>query len=183
MRNKIISLFLSTLMLIAIISPSIEVVYAEGNNLPINTNEISGNKEEVNREDNFLTENLETMGSAEKATVGNNLTEIYLDFENGNDTNDGSVEHPVKTFAKAMDIINDGGTLNVLSLDETNITVNKQVKLNFLNDATMQGTGTAITLKGGAHLCVAEGKTLNINGYNKGILVEKGAEITTEIMF
>lgn len=177
MRNKIISLFLSTLMLIAIISPSIEVVYAEGNNLPINTNEISGNKEEVNREDNFLTENLETMGSAEKATVGNNLTEIYLDSATGNDTNDGSEGNPVKTFAKAIEIINDGGTLNVLSLAETNITVNKQITLKFLNDATMQGTGIAITLKGGAHLCVAEGKTLNINGYNKGILVEKGAEI------
>lgn len=177
MRNKIISLFLSTLMLIGIISPSIEVVYAEGNNLPINTNEISGNKEEVNREDNFLTENLETMGSAEKAPGGNNLTEVYLDYVNGNDDNDGSVEHPVKTFAKAMDIINDGGTLNVLSIAETNITVNKQVTLTFLEDATMQGTGVAITLKGGSHLCVAEGKTLNINGYNKGILVEKGAEI------
>ena len=177
MRNKIISLFLSTLMLIGIISPSIEVVYAEGNNLPINTNEISGNKEEVNREDNVLTENLETMGSAEKAPVGNILTEVYLDSANGDDSNDGSVEHPVKTFAKAIEIINDGGTLNVLSLSETNITVNKQITLKFLNDVTMQGTGTAITLKGGAHLCVAEGKTLNINGYNKGILVEKGAEI------
>ena len=177
MRNKIISLFLSTLMLIGIISPSIEVVYAEGNNLPINTNEISGNKEEVNREDNVLTENLETMGSAEKAPGGNILTEVYLDSANGDDTNDGSLGNPVRTFAKAMDIINDGGTLNVLSLAETNITVNKQITLKFLNDATMQGTGTAITLKGGAHLCVAEGKTLNINGYNKGILVEKGAEI------
>ena len=177
MRNKIISLFLSTLMLIGIISPSIEVVYAEGNNLPIKTNEISGNKEEVNREDNFLTENLETMGSAEKAPVGNILTEVYLDSANGDDSNDGSVEHPVKTFAKAIEIINDGETLNVLSLSETNITVNKQITLKFLNDVTMQGTGTAITLKGGAHLCVAEGKTLNINGYNKGILVEKGAEI------
>ena len=177
MRNKIISLFLSTLMLIGIISPSIEVVYAEGNNLPINTNEISGNKEEVNREDNVLTENLETMGSAEKAPVGNSLTEVYLDSATGNDSNDGSVEHPVETFAKAMEIINDEGTLNVLSLAETNITVNKQITLKFLNDVTMQGNGTAITLKGGAHLCVAEGKTLNINGYNKGILVEKGAEI------
>lgn len=177
MRNKIISLFLSTLMLIGIISPSIEVVYAEGNNLPINTNEISGNKEEVNREDNFLTENLETMGSAEKAPGGNILTEVYLDSANGDDNNDGSEGNPVKTFAKAMDIINDGGTLNVLNLAETNITVAKQVKLKFLEDVTMQGTGTAITLKGGAHLCVVEGKTLNINGYNKGILVEKGAEI------
>ena len=164
-------------MLIGIISPSIEVVYAEGYNIPINTNGFNENKEKVNREDNFLTENPETMGSAEKATGGNNLSEVYLDFATGDDNNDGSAGNPVKTFAKAMDIINDGGTVNVLSIAETNITVNKQITLKFLNDATMKGTGVAITLKGGAHLCVAEGKTLNINGYNKGILVEKGAEI------
>lgn len=190
MRNKIISLFLSILMLIGIIGPSIEVVYAEGNNLPINnenistksfddfnTNEISGNKEEVNRKDKLLTENLETMGSAERATEGNTLTEVYLDSVNGNDNNDGSVEKPVRTFAKAIEKAKEGDTLNVVSLTETNITVNKQITLKFISDVTMQGNGTAITLKGGAHLCVAEGKTLNINGYNKGILVEKGAEI------
>ena len=206
MRNKIISLFLSILMLIGIIGPSLEVVYAEGNNLPINnenistksfddfntkessakleedniikpTDELSENKDKVNKKDIFLTENLENMSGAEKAPGGNNLTEVYLDSAKGDDNGDGSVEHPVKTFAKAMEVINDGGTLNVLSLAETNITVNKQVTLKFLEDVTMQGSGTAITLKGGAHLCVAEGKTLNINGYNKGILVEKGAEI------
>ena len=206
MRNKIISLFLSILMLIGIIGPSIEVVYAEGNNLPINnenistksfddfntkessakleedniikpTDELSENKDKVNKKDIFLTENLENMSGAEKATGGNNLTEVYLDSAKGDDNGDGSIAHPVKTFAKAMEVINDGGTLNVLSLAETNITVNKKIRLKFLEDVTMQGSGTAITLKGGAHLCVAEGKTLNINGYNKGILVEKGAEI------
>ena len=84
MRNKIISLFLSILMLIGIIGPSIEVVYAEGNNLPINnenistkpldefkteksgtkleedniikpTDELSENKDKVNKKDIFLT--------------------------------------------------------------------------------------------------------------------------------
>lgn len=206
MRNKIISLFLSILMLIGIIGPSIEVVYAEGNNLPINnenistksfddfktkesgtkleedniikpTDELSENKDKVNKKDIFLTENLENMSGAEKAPGGNNLTEVYLDSKTGNDTNDGSVAHPVKTFAKAIEKAKDGDTLNVLSLSETNLTVNKKITLKFLEDVTMQGSGTAITLKGGAHLCVAEGKTLNINGYNKGILVEKGAEI------
>lgn len=95
MRNKIISLFLSILMLIGIIGPSIEVVYAEGNNLPINnenistkpldefkteksgtkleedniikpTDELSENKDKVNKKDIFLTENLENMSGAEK---------------------------------------------------------------------------------------------------------------------
>lgn len=206
MRNKIISLFLSILMLIGIIGPSIEVVYAEGNNLPINnenistksfddfntkksgakleeyniinpTDELSENKDKVNKKDIFLTENLEKMSGAEKAPGGNNLTEVYLDSETGNDTNDGSVEHPVKTFAKAIEKTKDGGTLNVLSLTEKNITVNKKITLKFISDVTMQGSGDAITLKEGSHLCVAEGKTLNISGYNKGILVEKGAEI------
>ena len=164
-------------MLIGIISPSIEVVYAEGYNIPINTNEISGNKEEVNREENFLTENPETMGSAEKALGGNNLTEVYLDSATGNDNNDGSAGNPVKTFAKAMDIINDGGTLNVLSLAETNITVNKQITLKFLNDATMQGTGTGIELAEGSRLTVADGTTLTMSGYKTAINVKKGAEI------
>ena len=105
------------------------------------------------------------------------VNEIYLDSAKGDDNSDGTKEKPVKTFAKAIEKAKDGDTLNVISLTETNITVNKKITLKFISDATMQGSGTAITLKGGAHLCVAEGKTLNISGYNKGILVEKGAEI------
>ena len=206
MRNKIISLFLSILMLIGIIGPSIEVVYAEGNNLPINnenistkpldefktkesgtkleedniikpTDELSENKDKVNKKDIFLTENLEKMSGAEKAPRGNILTEVYLDSKTGNDTNDGSVEHPVKTFAKAMEIINDGETLNVLSLAETNIIVNKQITLNFLNDATMQGTGVGIELEEGSRLTVDDGKMLTMSGYKTAINVKKGAEI------
>lgn len=95
MRNKIISLFLSILMLIGIIGPSIEVVYAEGNNLPINnenistkpldefktensgakleedniiktTDELSRKNEKVNKKDGFLTENLKNMRGGQK---------------------------------------------------------------------------------------------------------------------
>ena len=142
------------------------------------TDDLSENEEKVNTEDNFSTENLETMGSAEKAPVGNNLGEVYLDYVNGDDNNDGSAENPVKTFAKAMDIINDGGTLNVLSLDETNITVNKQVTLKFLEDVIMQGTGTGIELLvEGSRLTVDDGKTLTMSGYKTAINVKKGAEI------
>lgn len=206
MRNKIISLFLSILMLIGIIGPSIEVVYAEGNNLPINnenistksfddfntkessakleedniikpTDELSENKDKVNKKDIFLTENLEKMSGAEKAPRGNNLTEVYLDSAKGDDNNDGSVEHPVKTFAKAMEVINDGGTLNVLSLAEKNITVNKKITLKFLEDVTMQGNGTGIELVEGSHLTVADGTTLTMSGYKTAINVKKGAEI------
>lgn len=118
-----------------------------------------------------------SLGNIAYAAPSSSTSAIWLDGTNGDDSNDGSEGNPVKTFAKAMEIINDGGTLNVHSLTETNITVNKHVTLKFLKDVTMEGTGTAITLKDGAHLCVAEGKTLNINGYNKGIFVEKGAEI------
>ena len=118
-------------MLIGIIGPSIDVAYAESENIstkPIDkfeteesgtkleedntiktTDELSENEEKVNTEDNLLTENLETMGSGEKAAGVNNLPEVYLDYVNGNDDNVGSQENPVKTFAKAMDIINDGG--------------------------------------------------------------------------
>ena len=135
MRNKIISLFISIFTLISIIGPSIDVAYAESENIstkPIDefeteesgtkleedntiktTDELSENEEKVNTEDNLLTENPETMGSAEKAPGGNNLTEIYLDSVNGDDSNDGSEGNPVKTFAKSMDIINDGGGLSM----------------------------------------------------------------------
>ena len=200
MRNKIISLCISIFMLIGIIGPSIDVAYAESENIstkPIDefeteesgtkledniiktTDDLSENEEKVNTEDNFSTENPETMGSAEKAPVGNSLTEVYLDSANGNDTNDGSVAKPVKTFAKAMDLINVGGTLNVLNLAETNITVNKQVTLNFIEDVTMQGTGTGIGIEllEGSHLTVADGKTLTMSGYKTAINVKKGAEI------
>ena len=206
MRNKIISLFLSILMLIGIIGPSIEVVYAEGNNLPINnenistkpldefkteksgtkleedniikpTDELSENKDKVNKKDIFLTENLENMSGAEKATLGNNLKEVYLDSANGNDNNDGSKEKPVKTFDKAIEKTKDGDTLNVVSLSETNITVNKKITLKFLEDVTMQGSGTGIDLSEGSHLTVADGKTLTMSGYKTAINVKKGAEI------
>ena len=122
-------------MLIGIIGPSIDVAYAESENIstkPIDkfeteesgtkleedntiktTDELSENEEKVNTEDNLLTENLETMGSGEKAAGVNNLPEVYLDYVNGNDDNVGSQENPVKTFAKAMDIINDGGGLSM----------------------------------------------------------------------
>lgn len=102
---------------------------------------------------------------------------IWLDGTSGNDSNDGSKDKPVKTFAKAMDIITDGGTLNVLSLAEKNITVNKKVTLKFLDDATMQGTGTGIELAEGSRLTVADGKTLTMSGYKTAINVKKGAEI------
>ena len=105
------------------------------------------------------------------------VNEIYLDSAKGDDNNDGSKDKPVKTFAKAIEKAKDGDTLNVVSLSETNITVNKKITLKFISDVTMQGDGIGIELKEGSHLCVAEGKTLSINGYNRGILVEKGAEI------
>ena len=70
-----------------------------------------------------------------------------------------------------------GGTLNVLSLAETNITVNKQITLNFLEDVTMEGTGTGIELAEGSRLTVDDGKMLTMSGYKTAINVKKGAEI------
>ena len=192
--KKWIALFLALVMLFGAVSPG-GLVYAKtdnGNNTILETekqvDEKEKNKDQVKgaldprenqEQDSFsLPESsLVPVAAKGKALLPAPASAIWLDGTNGDDGKDGSEGNPVKTFAKAMEIINDGGTLNVLSLAETNITVNKKVTLKFLNDVTMRGTGTAITLKGGAHLCVAEGKTLNINGYNKGILVEKEAEI------
>ncbi|WP_083703397.1 S-layer homology domain-containing protein [Aedoeadaptatus urinae] len=118
-----------------------------------------------------------SLGNIAYAAPPSSTSAIWLDGTNGDDSNDGSQEKPVKTFAKAMKIINDGETLNVLSLAETNITVNKKVTLKFLNDATMQGTGTGIELAEGSRLTVADGKTLTMSGYKTAINVKKGAEI------
>lgn len=77
------------------------------------------------------------------------VNEIYLDSAKGDDNNDGSKDKPVKTFAKAIEKAKDGDTLNVVSLSETNITVNKKITLKFISDVTMQGDGIGIELKEG----------------------------------
>ena len=104
-------------------------------------------------------------------------SEIYLDSAKGDDNGDGSKDKPVKTFAKALEKTKDGDTLNVISLSETNITVNKKITLKFIFDVTMQGDGTGIDLPEGSHLTVADGKTLTMTGYKTAINVEKVAEI------
>ncbi len=111
----------------------------------------------------------------DRATV--NANEIYLDSVNGDDINAGSPDKPVKTFNKALEILAEAGTLNVVNLSESNISVNKKVTLKFLNDVTMTGTGTGIDLAEGSHLTVADGKKLTMSGYNTAINVKKGAEI------
>ena len=111
----------------------------------------------------------------DRATV--NANEIYLDSVNGDDINAGSPDKPVKTFNKALEILAEAGTLNVVNLSESNISVNKKVTLKFLNDVTMTGTGTGIDLAEGSHLTVADGKNLTMSGYNTAINVKKGAEI------
>ena len=104
-------------------------------------------------------------------------SEIYLDSAKGDDNSDGSKDKPVKTFAKALEKTKDGDTLNVISLTEKNITVNKKITLKFLEGVTMQGDGTGIDLPEGSHLTVADGKTLTMTGYKTAINVKKGAEI------
>ncbi|WP_198145758.1 hypothetical protein, partial [Gemelliphila asaccharolytica] len=104
-------------------------------------------------------------------------SEIYLDSAKGDDNSDGSKDKPVKTFAKALEKTKDGDTLNVISLSEKNITVNKKITLKFISDVTMKGTGTGIDLSDGSHLTVANGKTLTMSGYTTAINVKKGAEI------
>ena len=65
------------------------------------------------------------------------VNEIYLDSAKGDDNSDGTKEKPVKTFAKAIEKAKDGDTLNVISLTEKNITVNKKITLKFISDVTM----------------------------------------------
>ena len=105
---------------------------------------------------------------------------IWLDGNNGNDANNGlSQAAAVNTFAKALALMPDGGTINVCSLTENSIKFNKAGHLNFTEDVTLQGDGSliGITLGEGAHLGVADGKTLTMSGYKTAIEVKKGAEI------
>ena len=213
MKRKIISLLMALLMVVEIVCPSVQIVYADSSASPANLElkkekkedkesdlsisnqdvkqendtkqKSDSNNEKISIEDEKFN-NIKNLGNSKELSQNReasteseskNLSEIWLDSDKGDDNNEGSEGNPVKTFAKAIEKAKDGDTLNVLSLTEKNITVNKKIKLKFLNDVTMQGTGIGIELKEGSHLCVAEGKTLNISGYNKGILVEKGAEI------
>lgn len=192
--KKWIALFLALVMLFGAVSPG-GIVYAKtdnGNNTILETekqvDEKEKNKDQVKgaldprenqEQDSFsLPESsLVPVAAKGKALLPAPAIAIWLDGTNGDDGKDGSEGNPVKTFAKAMEIIEDGGTLNVLNLAETNITVNKQVTLKFLNDATMQGTGVGIELVEGSRLTVADGITLTMSGYKTAINVKKGAEI------
>ena len=194
--KKWIALFLALVMLFGAVSPG-GLVYAKtdnGNNTILETekqvDEKEKNKDQVKgaldprenqEQDSFsLPESsLVPVAAKGKALLPAPASAIWLDGTNGDDGKDGSQENPVKTFAKALDLMPSGGQMNVIRLSESVINFNKPGTLNFTEDVTMAGVAnqTAIKLAIGAHLTVAEGKTLNISGYNKGILVEKGAEI------
>lgn len=213
MRRKIISLLLALLMVVEIVCPSVQIVYADSSasqadlelekekkedkesDLNISNQDVKQENETKEKSD-FKNEkisiedekfnNIKNLGNSKELSQNReasteseskNLSEIYLDSKNGNDDNDGTKEKPFKTFAKAIEKAKDGDTLNVVSLSETNITVDKQVTLKFINDVTMQGSGTGIDLSEGSHLTVADGKTLTMTDYATAINVKKDAEI------
>ena len=194
--KKWIALFLALVMLFGAVSPG-GLVYAKtdnGNNTILETekqvDEKEKNKDQVKgaldprenqEQDSFsLPESsLVPVAAKGKALLPVPASAIWLDGTSGDDGNDGSQENPVKTFAKALSLMPEGGQMNVIHLSENSIDFSKSGTLNFTKDVTMAGSAnqTAIKLAKGTHLTVAEGKILNISGYNKGILVEKGAEI------
>lgn len=104
---------------------------------------------------------------------------IYLDAAAGDDTKDGlTQETAVKTFAKAVSLMPENGTIQVKSFDKAaGIVFDKPGTLVIAEDLAMQGSGVGITLKKGTHLKVAEGKTLTMSGYGKAVVVEKDAQI------
>ncbi|WP_277219280.1 InlB B-repeat-containing protein, partial [Peptoniphilus vaginalis] len=213
MKRKIISLLLALLMVVEIVCPSVQIVYADSSasqanlelekekkedkesDLNISNQDVKqendtkqksdSNNEKISIEDEKFN-NIKNLGNSKELyqnreasteSESNNLSEIYLDSKNGNDDNDGTKEKPFKTFTKAMEKINAGGTLNVVSLTEANLIVNKKITLKFISDVTMQGSETGIDLSEGSHLTVADGKTLTMTGYKTAINVKKGAEI------
>lgn len=95
---------------------------------------------------------------------------VYVSNSNeANDTNDGTVGKPFKTFKKASEVAQkNGATIHVVG----DVTVQDNV--------TMKGTGTgdAIVLENGAKLSVAEGEKLMISGYDNGIIINEGGVLS-----
>lgn len=126
------------------------------------------------------------LGNIAYAAPPSSASAIWLDGTSGNDTNNGSQNKPVKTFAKALALMPEGGQMNVVRLSESSIDFSKQGTLNFTEDMTMPVNvdKTAITLGSGAHLTVADGKTLTFlqqenidNKIGIGIQIKSGAEV------
>ena len=108
--------------------------------------------EEVKSENpNMNTSNMFTGDSEEIAE------RVYIDVNNGDDSNDGSLANPVKTFAKAMTLVKDKGIIMVTGdLQHSIKNIDKSV--------TIMGAGnTPVAVSGGVTLPELDGTVKFVN--------------------
>lgn len=104
---------------------------------------------------------------------------VYLDGKNGSDTKSGkSKEEAVKTFKKALELMEENGKIVVSSFQENHdIAFNKKGTLELANDITLKGANNhGIKLSNGAKL-KAGNHTLNMSGFSLAIDVAADSTI------
>ncbi len=96
------------------------------------------------------------------------LDVVYLS-SNGSDDNDGTTTStPVKTLAKALELVKNGGTITLVNTTTVseNVTSGKTV--------TIKGSGNGIVIASGAKLSIAN---LTMTGFGNAITVNSGGEL------
>ena len=111
------------------------------------------------------------------------FTNVYVDYENGVDTNDGtSWETAVKTIEHALDIVDEDGTINVNGVnylddvDVNGIVINKNVAIVGNGMATIDARNAGRIFKIGAYI-VSLSNLIFVNGNASGTSEKRGGAL------
>lgn len=96
--------------------------------------------------------------------------EVWVNASTGSDDNDGTSDAPVKTLDKALELVDDGGTVHTAG----SFTVASDLAI--AKNVTFTGTGNFLTVASGAKLS-APGKTVTMTGYGTALTISAGAEL------
>ena len=107
--------------------------------------------------------NVALLVAAEKYEVPIVSGDVYVDYENGLDTNDGSsTDQAVKTIAKALDLVADDGTIYIASnvnylddVDVNGLTISKNIAIVGV------GSNIVIDARGASGIFRVTGQTVN----------------------
>lgn len=81
-----------------------------------------------------------SQGAEPRALQENSLDVVYVSANGNDETGDGSQEHPVASLAKAVEVVNDGGTVYVMNnLDASRLALVSK------KDITIDGNGHTVT--------------------------------------
>ena len=96
--------------------------------------------------------------------------EVWVNASTGSNDNDGTSNAPVKTLDKALELVNDGGTIHTAG----SFTVASYLVID--KNVTFTGSGNFLTVASGAKLS-APGKTVTMTGYGTALTISPGAEL------